>query len=116
MLSELGFRIRLLGWGGADAFRSVVAELNALPSPDRPELTLLEAPEELPALLANPDVGAVYSSFTADPRATRAGRCVFSEHDFEMGFAGFVRTGQRLLDMCERRPLRGFERFLGAVS
>jgi hypothetical protein len=116
VLHEMGFRTRLLGYGATAAFAPVVAELAAMPGEQRTELRVFQDPGELSGLLGEPDVGAVYSSFNADPRVLGAGRCVFCEHDFELGLRGFLRTARRLLDMCERRPLKGLEAFLGGTT
>jgi hypothetical protein len=107
---EMGFGVRLLHFGDpGDRMRAYVADRGAQ---RRVTAAAFGDPASLRAGLAAPEVGIVFSHFTADPRAAAAGKPTFSEADIEMGFEGFVRTVDRLVRACERRPLAAFGRWL----
>jgi len=114
-LLEMGFAVRLLGRGQEGAFRATRARLEAHSDAARLDLRHFVDRQGLHEQLSDSGVSAVYSNFTADPRAARAGLRVFSEGQIELGIDGFLRTAGRLIHLCEKRPLAGLRSYLGEL-
>ncbi|MFH2204048.1 MAG: nitrogenase component 1 [Elusimicrobiota bacterium] len=70
-------------------------------------------PDELAALISGLSCGAFYSDCFFDARLSRRGKGQFSLNFFEAGFAGGVRTLERLLDVCRLPFYRRYGRYLG---
>jgi len=113
---EMGFCVRFIAFGGENDYREVLRDLEGRGVSDRVDLRSFSNPDELARALADPEVGAVFSNITADPRVTAASRLVFSEADFEMGVEGFFRTAERLIRRCVHRPLGVVERLWEGVG
>jgi len=109
---EMGFAVRFLAWPEGQDPAFVQERLSRHPHAARLSLEFFEDPEGMLQRMAAPDVSLVYSHFTADPRAARAGKGVFSEHDLEMGIRGATRSLQRWLRAAEHLPLRAFGPYL----
>jgi nitrogenase iron protein NifH len=109
LLSEMGFRLEWCLYAGGG---STKAELDSAARGLAPEAecTVRFFTDEpgLETLLAESGAGAFYSDFAQDRRLARAGKAIVSSQLFEMGFAGAVRTAERLLAAC-RLPF--FKRF-----
>ncbi len=115
-VSSMGFGVRFVTRAGGEVAARVEEKIRADGLGDRVRFTSFADPVELVARLAAPEVGAVFSDFSADPRAIAAGRGTFSEVDFELGIEGFFRTAETILRRCRFRPLVGYEQFDGRVS
>ncbi|MBM4387168.1 MAG: hypothetical protein FJ088_05480, partial [Deltaproteobacteria bacterium] len=111
-LVEMGFRVRFLAFGNEAGYTAQKEFIKSSGLEETVEFVFFEDKDSLDSLLRGKDIGIVFSNFTADPRAVSAGKGVFCENHFEMGIEGFFRTAERLLGLCERRPLSGFENYL----
>jgi hypothetical protein len=74
--------------------------------PGKIEFIPFRTRRELDALLDD-DIDLAFSHFNYDPRLATAGIAGFCENVFESGISGFIRSTQRLLDLCETTPFQG---------
>lgn len=109
---EMGFSVRFVTKGPLAHVDEARRRFVDAGLADRVTFVPFEDATELVQRLADPSVGAVFSDFTADPRAIAAGRTTFSEVDLEMGVEGFFRGGERLLRRCRLRPFEGLDRLV----
>lgn len=113
VLAEMGFGIDLLVASPRreDARRRIEETIRVLlrqsPPPGEGDSRFeeirahwFERPEDLWRLLKDGDFRAVYSDFLRDRRLVRGGKAQFTLSFFEMGFAGAIRTAERLLALC----------------
>ncbi|HOU54449.1 MAG TPA: nitrogenase component 1 [Myxococcota bacterium] len=112
VLLEMGFLVRFLVWPEGNDPAFLQERLARHPLARRLSMQFFEDPDDLTRKMAAQDVSLVYSHFTADPRVTRAGKGVFSEHDLEMGLQGARRSLERWLRAAEHLPLRAFATYL----
>jgi len=104
VLLEMGFAVRLLTPGPGPGLDEARARVAARELEGRVSFDVFDDAEGLRRCLSDPAIGAVFSDFTADPRAVAAGRNTFSEADLELGVEGFFRAAERLLRRCRLRP------------
>ncbi|MBM4353303.1 MAG: hypothetical protein FJ109_05810 [Deltaproteobacteria bacterium] len=111
LLAEMGFRIELLLYGKGGTVPSALEEAARGLAPGA-DITLrgFGTEDELTEALALSQAQAFYSDFTQDQRLARAGKARFSSRVFEMGFAGAVRTLERLVSVCRLPFFRRYGR------
>ena len=105
---EMGFDVHLLVTGPAD-LAGARAALASRGLDGRVTFGDFADATQLVDRLREPRIGAVFSDFTADPRAVAAGRASFSEADLELGVEGFFRAAERLLRRCRLRPFAALD-------
>jgi hypothetical protein len=112
LLTEMGFGLELLAFA-PEGEASWAADLASLAvDPARVEVRPFRTPGELDAALRAADLAAVYSDFFFEHRAARRGTCWFSYPDFETGFAGALRTLERLVAVATTPFFRRYAPYL----
>ena len=111
---EMGFKVKFLAYGKPGDYSAHRDRIRKLGSGARISWGYFTAPGRLASLISGKDIGIVFSHFTADPRVAAAGKATFSEVSFEMGVSGFLSTAWGFLRACSRRPLAGWESYLGS--
>lgn len=104
ILEEMGFSIECALVVPYSRYGAIKHEISLLLS--RPEshlFKLCSSTDELRLWLRRSTCTCMYSDINFDARAMEVGKTTFNVFDFEMGFAGAIRTAQRLLDKssCE---------------
>lgn len=111
-LSETGFHIDVLALESDDSER-IQEQVKAVFPPERVMFRTFGDPEELHQLIHGSPAQAFFSDFYFDHRLTGAGKSHFSLQFFQMGFAGAVRTLQRLIGACEVPFFARYGQYLG---
>jgi hypothetical protein len=115
-VAELGYRIRILARDDVPAlFRDFKDRIDAWCDENgvSVEVEGFTDREALAAAIRSGKGGAVFSEFFYDSRISREGRQQFSARDFEMGYAGAIRTARRLLRLSGM-PFNG--RYAGLMA
>jgi hypothetical protein len=109
MLLEMGFCINIIAFGMENEIQQAL-EKGALKGRQENELKVFFFHDEksLHKTLKSCPCRIVFSNINADPRASAAGKGVFSEVFFEVGIHGLIRTYKRLLKLIEKIPLRNY--------
>jgi nitrogenase molybdenum-iron protein alpha/beta subunit len=114
VLEELGFGLDVLirVEDRASAYKAASEVRGVFTYPDRHVIKGFNTFELLLRRLAESPAQAVLSSHFFDWRVTASGKSLFSLQYFEMGLAGALRTGERLLDVCRTPFYRRYARHL----
>jgi hypothetical protein len=114
VVEELGFGIDVMirAHDRASAHAAAKQVHALLAEPDRHSIKAFADRARLAKLLAEGPFEAVYSDHLFDRRLSSAGKAQFSLQEFEKGFAGAVRTGERLLRVCRLPFYRRYARYL----
>jgi MoaA/NifB/PqqE/SkfB family radical SAM enzyme len=100
LLEEMGFSIDFLVTRAADPEAARVKLATLLREPERHDMTFVSTLRDTRTWLRDTPCQCVYSDVKNDPRLARAGKAGFSLFLFEMGFGGFARSLNRLLNLC----------------
>ncbi len=108
---EMGFQVEILAFSGGSVPPYSLRErvLSIVPS-ERLTFGTFGGEEELGRCLSEGPAHAFYSDFSQDQRLMRAGKGRFSSQAFEMGYAGAIRTIERLAAICQLPFFRRYGR------
>lgn len=108
VVQELGFDVRLAVASEAPARGGWWREAAALVKDER-ALRHLRSAEDRDDWLEEARPSAVFSDFFFEERLLRRGAVPFSQHLFELGLPGAIRSGERLLDRCRMDLARRYQ-------
>ncbi len=104
LVNELGYGLRVLARNdNLSVYRDFVDRIGQWAAENGATVRIGGFGDEasLAAELESVESGAVFSEYFYDTRISRAGLPQFSARDFDMGFAGAIRTARRLLRLVE---------------
>jgi len=94
-VQEMGFGTQFLNYCAAETELSLSGRISL-----KREIGAFSTPAELEKLMAESQAQCFYSDYYFDERLVKAGKSQFSLQQFEMGFAGAVRSIRRIVDAC----------------